>query len=208
MGDINLKKSLDVSGHNEKAHEAKEAFRSLLADESVEKERLELLENILERSNVQFASIADKVSVDFGKFVTLLLTHDLAPLLEAHKKAEDLTSAKDPSLYVVISSDLLTDISNCQRIPEEEAKEESVNVLSGIFIYGALSGLILSLLVAIIFQFVNVAINARDLIFVLLGCVLLVIIPMILIVFEPYLKNIQKKHNDFFRRMMGFFIGK
>lgn len=206
MADLNLKKTLDIS-RGDKRQDAKEAFRSLLGDDNVEKERLELLENILERSNVQFASIADKVSVDFSKFVTLLLTHDLAPLLEAQKKVHAISGKKDPATYVVISSDLLTDISNCQKIEEDE-EEENVNVLSGIFIYGALTGLILSLIVAIIFQFVNMTIHARDLIFILLGCVILVVIPMIIIVFEPYLKNIQKKHNDFFRRVVGFFSGK
>lgn len=183
----------------------REVFRSLVGEENVEKERLELLENILTRSNVQFASIADKVSVDFSKFAQLLMTHDLTPLLEAQKRLRE-TRGGDSSSLVVISSDLLTDISNCERVDEEEL--EDTNVLSGIFIYGLFIGIILSLITALFLQFAKFAIGARDLTFILLGCIVLVLVPVAIIVFEPYLKGMQKKHNEFFERVVHLFSGK
>lgn len=188
---------------NKKA--VREAFKSLVQDDSIESERLELLENILTRSNVQFASIADKVSVDFAKFTQLIMTHDLSPLMEAQKKLRDARGAEASSM-VVISSDLLTDISNCEKIEEDEV--EDMNVLSGIFIYGLFVGIILSLVTALVMQFVNFAISARDLSFILVGCIVLVLIPVAIIVFEPYLKGMQKKHNEFFERVVHLFSGK
>ncbi len=184
-----------------KKKDVKDAFRSLLQDKTVDEDRLELLQNILDRSNVQFASISDKVSVGFNNFVRLVLTHDLEPLLEKLK-----TSSTEVESYVVVSSDLLTHISNCDKVDDEDLQD--VNVLSGIFIYGVVSGLMVSLIAAIVFRYINIDIQSRDLIFVLLGCLVFIAIPVIVIVFEPYLKGIQKKHNDFFQRIVGFFTGK
>lgn len=205
--DINLK---DGKGHGDNkpfAHRkaVRDVFKSLVEDDNVEKERLELLENILERSNVQFASIADKVSVDFSKFAQLIMTHDLTPLMDVQTKLKD-TRGADSSSMVVISSDLLTDISNCEKIDEDDV--EDMNVLSGIFIYGLFIGIILSLVVALVMQFVNFAINSRDLAFILIGCIILVLVPVAVIVFEPYLKGMQKKHNEFFERVVHLFSGK
>lgn len=205
--DINLK---DGKGHGDNkpfAHRkaVRDVFKSLVEDDNVEKERLELLENILERSNVQFASIADKVSVDFSKFAQLIMTHDLTPLMDVQSKLKD-TRGADASSMVVISSDLLTDISNCEKIDEDDV--EDMNVLSGIFIYGLFIGIILSLVVALVMQFVNFAINSRDLAFILIGCIILVLVPVAVIVFEPYLKGMQKKHNEFFERVVHLFSGK
>lgn len=183
----------------------RDVFKSLVEDDNIESERLELLENILTRSNVQFASIADKVSVDFSKFAQLIMTHDLTPLMEVQQKLRD-THTNNASSMVVISSDLLTDISNCEKIDEDDI--EDTNVLSGIFIYGLFIGIILSLVAALVMQFVNFAIGARDLTFILIGCVVLVLVPVAIIVFEPYLKGIQKKHNEFFERMVHLFSGK
>ena len=167
---------------------------------SMDKDRLELLENILSRSNVQFASVADKVNIDFRKFAHLLLTHDLTPLLSQ----VDTTSE---STKIVVSSDLLADISNCERLIEEPDEEE-VNVLSGIFVYGLLMGVVIALMVAIITQFVNMHISTRDLLLILAGFLGVLSLPLLLIVFEPSLKSMQKKHNEFFQRMVGFFSGK
>lgn len=196
--EINLSLGGDYTNNRK---DVKDAMRAIFQDKNIEEERLELLQNILDRSNVQFASISDKVSVNFDKFVRLVLTHDLEPLLEQLKKG-----SVGAESYVVVSSDLLTDISNCEKVDEDEVQD--VNVLSGIFIYGTVSGLILSLLVAIVFRFINFSIQSRDLVFVLLGCLAFIIIPIVIIVFEPYLKGIQKKHNEFFQRVVGFFTGK
>lgn len=205
---INLKDS-NTSGDKPGLHMQKKAvrdvFKSLVQEDTLESERLELLENILTRSNVQFASIADRVSVDFSKFAQLIMTHDLTPLMEAQKKLRD-TRSNDSSSMVVISSDLLTDISNCEKIEEDDV--EDMNVLSGIFIYGLFIGIILSLVAALVMQFVNFAIGARDLTFILVGCIVLVLVPVAIIVFEPYLKGMQKKHNEFFERVVHLFSGK
>lgn len=182
----------------------RDAFKSLVEDDNIEKERLELLENILQRSNVQFASIADKVAIDFAKFTQMIMTHDLTPLMEAQKKFYD--AKPENSSMVVISSDLLADISNCERIIEED--EQDTNVLSGIFIYGLFIGIILSLVTALVMQFINFSVSARDLTFILIGCVVLVLVPVALIVFEPYLKGMQKSHNEFFERIVHLFSGK
>lgn len=203
---INLKDDHSVfepkAQTNKKA--VREVFKSLIEDDNIEKERLELLENILQRSNVQFASIADKVAIDFSKFTQMIMTHDLTPLMEAQKKFYD--AKPENSSMVVISSDLLADISNCERVIDED--EEDTNVLSGIFIYGLFIGIILSLVTALIMQFVNFSIGARDLTFILVGCIVLVLVPVAIIVFEPYLKGMQRSHNEFFERIVHLFSGK
>ena len=203
--ELNLRK--DLSQYKSRSQNTRDVLQDLLdsGEPGLEKERLELLENILNKSNVQFASIADKVSVDFNKFVHMLLTHDLAPLLDTLEKQKG--NAKDPATFVVVSSDLLADISNCQKV-EEEDEEEEVNILSGIFVYGIFSGIILSLVVAIVTKFINFHIGIRDLLLVLGGFIAVLLIPVALMIFEPSLKNMQKRHNEFFQRMAAFFSGK
>lgn len=200
--ELNLRN--DNVSHRAKQQHAKEALQELLEAEDPAEMQRELLHGILRESDVKFASIASRVSVDFNKFVAMVLTHDLTPLLEQQKilKPEEKTAS-----YVVVSSDLLADISNCEKIEVEE-DEESVNVLSGIFVYGLIVGIIISLVVAIVTQFVNLQIGLRDLLLVLGGFVAVILIPVALIVFEPSLKSMQKKHNEFFERIVAFFSGK
>lgn len=203
-----MSEGLNLRGqqHQSKKDDTRKILQDILESEepSADKERLELLENILNKSNVQFASIADKVGIDFRKFAHLILTHDLTPLL---KEGASYDSMKEGTSTVVVSSDLLADISSCERLVEEE-EEEAVNVLSGIFVYGLLVGVVLALVVAIITQFVNLHISTRDLLLILAGFLGVIALPLLLIVFEPSLKSMQKKHNEFFLRVVGFFSGK
>lgn len=182
--------------------ELKAAFMDMLEGTTVEKERAEMLESILTKSNVQFASVADKVTVEFSKFVKLVLTHNLEELLREEQVLREQGSLKARS-YIVVSSDLLTDISNCDK--NEDDPEDSVNVLSGIYLFGILSGLILSIIAALVIQYVNFPLSTRDLLFLLAGSLVLLLLPAVFFLLEPYLRGLQRKHNELFQRMVSFF---
>lgn len=203
--DLKSEKDKSMSSHgNDSKADLRAAFKDMLS-ETPEKERSELLENILQRSNVQFASIADKVTVEFSKFVKLLLTHNLEMLLKEEQQLRE-KGMLDAKSYVVVSADLLTDISNCEK--NEEDPTDSMNVLSGIYVFGILSGLILSIVTALIIQYVNFAVSTRDLLFILLGSLVLILFPLIFFGIEPYLKGVQRKHNELFHRFISFFQNK
>jgi len=165
---------------------------------------VEMLQDLLEQSNVKFASVADKVTVEFPKFVKMVLTHDLEPLLMEEQRLRE-EGKQTPKSFMVVSSDLLTDISNCEM--NEEDPLDSMNVLSGIFVFGMLMGLIVAVAVALVLQFVNFSVETRDLIFILVGSIALILIPAFFFLAEPYLRGIQRRHNEFFHRVLQFFNG-
>ncbi|MFN7160393.1 MAG: hypothetical protein ACK4NC_02155 [Candidatus Gracilibacteria bacterium] len=194
---------LNLRNDAQPQHRTKQQTKEILQD-LIDKDPREVFQGLLKESDVKIASIASRVSVDFTKFVSMVQTHELDHLIGQIKslKPDERTNS-----YVVVSSDLLADIMNCER-KEEEDEEESVNVLSGIFVYGLIVGIIISLVVAIITQFVNLQIGLRDLLLILGGFTTVILIPLALIVFEPSLKSMQKKHNEFFERIVAFFSGK
>lgn len=200
--ELNLRN--EPTSHRSKQQNATEAVHNIFVNENPAETQREILQGILKESDVKFSSLASRVSVDFVKFVKMVHTHELSPLLE---KQNSIAKEKEGNAYVVISSDLLADIMNCEK-KEEEEEEETVNVLSGIFVYGLIVGIIVALVVAIVTQFVNLQIGLRDLLLILGGFMTVILIPLALIVFEPSLKDMQKKHNEFFQRVVAFFSGK
>ncbi len=213
----NINLSEDGRKPTRREKQVQEAVQTLFGEGPIEKERMELLESIMQQGGVQFSSVASKVTVEFSKFVKMVLTHDLEPLLkvEMQKKGDEaameetggrMQGAGDGPSLVVVSSDLLTDISNCEKLEEDPL--DSMNVLSGIYVFGMLSGLILTVIIALVLQYVNFSVSTRDLIFILVGSVVLILIPLMFMAAEPMLRGVQRKHNEFFAKLTGFLGGR
>jgi len=186
----------------------KELMKTLLGEEGTfDKERLEVLEDLLKKSNVQFASVSDKIAIDFLKFLSMLGNHELGAFtgeLRKRKEAKDPATLKN--INVVISSDLLAEISSCPK--KEEDDTNTFQALTGFFAFGGLTGVLLTLIGVMFIVWSGITIEMKDLVYILAVFAAILFIPLGLIALQPSLQRIQEKNLELVKRMVNFFNGK
>jgi len=159
-------------------------------DERLRKEEnLMTIKEIFNRSKMKISTVGNEVRMSFKKFVELVQNKDVSSISGKKEKDE-----------VVVSADLLADITNAQ--PAAQKETLSANAVSGIFVYGAFVGVIVSLLISIIVALTGTEVSAGALTIILIVFVVFALAPIAMVVGDPYVRKFQEKNKLFLEKVM------
>jgi hypothetical protein len=156
------------------------------------------LQNIYEKSKLNFMAITENVTVKFSWLLKLLKKLDLEKL---HKNQGKKPLEED----ITLPSNLLLELSDA----EPNKQQKSMNLLSGVFLIGILIGCLGTVIIMLGLINSKVEINNQLLMYMGLGffiaLAIVIGIPILLAAVEPFLKKVQEKHHDFMDRIVNFF---